>query len=173
MRDHGGQPTSLAGMEVCSPLGSHHALTRSGTPQGHAETDRFLRTLTEACLGLREWTRPVELIRALEGWRADDHEHSRHATLGDKPPTQCAREDYRRHGPPCLAARFRGNSTNVPMTRLLKWITERGLDSLEKEDPPEEKEGLRDVKYRKGVCPTCGAERQYGRQYTLAKLRDQ
>jgi putative transposase len=67
MRDHGGQPTSLAGMAVCSPLGSPHALTRSGTPQGHAATDRFLRTLTEACRGLRAWTGPVALSRVREG----------------------------------------------------------------------------------------------------------
>ena len=68
-----------------------------------------------------------------------------------------------------LEAQRRGTK----MTRLLKWITENGLTALEAENPPQEKEGLQDVKYRKGVCPTCGTERSYGRKYTLGKMHSQ
>ncbi len=104
LRDNGCQPTSLAFMEVCSALGLHHACTSDGHPQGNADTERFRRTLKEACLWLQEWTCPFERSRVCEGWIAHDNEPSRHSTLGDKPPVQFEREDYRSHGPPFLAA---------------------------------------------------------------------
>jgi putative transposase len=104
MSDNGCQPTSLAFMEVCSTLGIHQAFTSYGNPKGNADTERFMLTLKEECLWLREWTCPFELIRVLEGWMAHYNEHYRHSALGYKPPAQFERDYYRSHGPPFLAA---------------------------------------------------------------------
>jgi hypothetical protein len=78
MSAHGGQPTSVAFMKACSPLGSHQAFTSDHNPQGHADTERGIRTLKEACLWLREWTCPFALVSALEAWIDDNKAHSLH-----------------------------------------------------------------------------------------------
>jgi putative transposase len=58
MSDHGCQPTSTAFMQACGSLGIQHALTSDNNPTGHADTERRMRTLKEACLGRHEWTCP-------------------------------------------------------------------------------------------------------------------
>ena len=67
MSDNGGQPTSMAFMQACATLEIHQAFTRDNHPQGKADTERFLRTLKDACLWVQEWTCPLERIRALKG----------------------------------------------------------------------------------------------------------
>jgi putative transposase len=104
MSDNGCQPTSLACMEACGTLGMHQAFTSDNNPKGHADTERVIRTLTEACLWLRDGTCPFALLQALEAWVADDNEHSLHAPLGYKPPAPFEREYSRSPGPPFLAA---------------------------------------------------------------------
>ena len=81
-RDHGGQPTSTAFMRACATVERQQACTRDHTPQGHADTDRFLRTRKEACLWLQEWTCPLELLRALKTWLAHDKAPDSHSTVG-------------------------------------------------------------------------------------------
>ena len=68
MRDNGCQPTAAVCMHACATLEIHQACTSDTNPKGNAETARFIRTLKEACLWLREWTCPFELVTALEAW---------------------------------------------------------------------------------------------------------
>ena len=74
---------------------------------------------------------------------------------------------------PKLIARLRAEAKrrNTKMTWLLNWITQRGLDALEQEDPPQEKAGLHTVEYHKEICPTCGASRRA--KHTLTLVRTQ
>jgi putative transposase len=104
MSDNGCQPTSLAFMKACSTLGMQQAFTSDHNPKGHADSERVMRTLKEACLWLQEWTSPFELIRALEGWITDDNEHYPHSALGYQSPSQFERHYYLSHGTPFAAA---------------------------------------------------------------------
>jgi putative transposase len=104
MRDNGGQPTAVACMRACSTLGIQHAFTSFNNPKGNAATERVMRTLTEECLWWQEWTSPLALIRALEGWIAADNEQSLHSALGYQSPSQFERDDHFSHGTPFAAA---------------------------------------------------------------------
>lgn len=104
MSDHGSQPTSMAFMQAWARLGSPHAFTSDNNPQGNADTERAMRTLTEESLGLREWTCPFALIRTLGGWIAYSNAPYLHAALGDKLPGQYERDSHRSHRPPFIAA---------------------------------------------------------------------
>ena len=59
MADNGCQPTSLAFMRACAALGIRQAFTSYSNPKGNADTERFLRTLKEELVWLREWTSPA------------------------------------------------------------------------------------------------------------------
>lgn len=104
MRDNGCQPTSTTFMQTCATLEIHQAFTSYNNPQGNADTERFMRTLTEECLWLQEWTCPLELMRALKDWLAQYNEHDLHSALGYQPPRQFERHDFNRHSPPFVAA---------------------------------------------------------------------
>jgi putative transposase len=93
MSDSGGQPTAAAFMRACAALEMDQAFTRDNHPQGNADPERFMHTVKEACLWLREWTCPSELITALEAWMITDNEQYLHSALGDKTPKQLA-QDY-------------------------------------------------------------------------------
>ena len=91
-------------MRACTTLEIHQAFTSDHNPKGHADTERCLRTLKEACPWMREWTCPLAFVRALAVWIADDNEHYLHSSLGDKTPSQFARDSSTRHSTPFLAA---------------------------------------------------------------------
>ena len=104
MSDHGGQPTAMAFMEACNTLEIHQTFTSYHHPQGNAETERLMRTLTEECLGRQEWSGPFPLISLPGSWIAEDQEHDLHSALGYKTPRQFARDYHSRHRPPVAAA---------------------------------------------------------------------
>ena len=54
MADNGCQPTSLAFMRACAALGIRQAFTSYSNPKGNADTERFLRTLKEELVWLRD-----------------------------------------------------------------------------------------------------------------------
>jgi putative transposase len=58
MRDNGGPPTSVACRQACSPRGMQQTCTSANHPQGHADTERRMRTRQEECLWRHEWTCP-------------------------------------------------------------------------------------------------------------------
>src|SRR4029450_5923470 len=74
MADNGCQPTSLAFMRACAALGIRQAFTSYSNPKGNADTERFLRTLKEELVWLREWTSPAAFFAALDRWLADLYE---------------------------------------------------------------------------------------------------
>ena len=56
MGDNGCQPTALAFMRACATMGIRQAFTSYNNPKGNADTERFMRTLKEELVWLREWT---------------------------------------------------------------------------------------------------------------------
>jgi putative transposase len=104
MRAKGCQPTSKAFMEACRILGIQPAFPSDTNPQGHADTERVMRTVNEEGLGLQEWTCPLALVSTLDRWITYDHEHDLHSSLGYKPPRPFEQEYYRRHSTPFVAA---------------------------------------------------------------------
>ena len=104
MSDNGCQPTSLAFMEACSTLEIHQAFTSYNNPKGNADTERFMRTLKEACLWLQEWTCPFALAHALRMWSDDYNEHYLHSALGYQAPRQFERAYYASQSTPFVAA---------------------------------------------------------------------
>ncbi len=104
MSDHGCQPPSVAFLEACRALEIHQAFTRDNNPQGNADTERFMRPLKAACLWLREWTCPLELITAIERWIATYNERYLHSALGKKTPRQFEGDRDTSPSPPFLAA---------------------------------------------------------------------
>jgi putative transposase len=104
MSDHGGQPTSPTFRQPCATLAIPQTCTSDHTPQGYADTERFMRTLKEECLWLQAWTCPVVFVSALDTWINDDHTQYRHSALGDNTPRQFERDDDISHSTPCVAA---------------------------------------------------------------------
>ena len=103
-RDHGRQPPSGGCLRTCSTLEIQHAFTSDHHPTGNADTERGLRTLKDACLGLQEGTSPVALLKALEGWIPADTEHDLHSARGYQSPSPFERHDDLSHGTPFAAA---------------------------------------------------------------------
>jgi putative transposase len=54
MSDNGCQPTVTSFMAACYTLGIHQASTSYNNPKGNAETERFMRTLKEEFVWLKE-----------------------------------------------------------------------------------------------------------------------
>jgi putative transposase len=104
MSDNSCQPTSIAFMEACSTLEIHQTFTSYNNPKGNADTERFMRTLNEECLGLQEWSCPFQLINMLGSWIEEYNEHYLHSALGYKTPRQFERDYYSSHSPPFAAA---------------------------------------------------------------------
>jgi transposase InsO family protein len=86
MADNGCQPTSLAVMRVCAAIGVRQAFTSYSNPKGNAEIERFLRTLKEELVWLREWTSPAACFAALDRWLADANATYLHSALGYRAP---------------------------------------------------------------------------------------
>jgi putative transposase len=82
MADNGCQPTSLAFMRACAALGIRQAFTSYNNPKGNADTERFLRTLKEELVWLREWTSPAAFFGALDRWLANYNASYLHSALG-------------------------------------------------------------------------------------------
>jgi putative transposase len=88
MADNGCQPTSLAFMRACAALGIRQAFTSYSNPKGNADAERFLRTLKEELVWLRDWTSPGAFFTALDRWLAHynaSYLHQRSATERPRP----------------------------------------------------------------------------------------
>jgi putative transposase len=103
MADNGCQPTSLAFVRACAALGIRQAFTSYNNPKGNADTERFLRTLKEELVWLREWTSPVAFFAALDRWLADYNANYRHSALGYRAPNAVEAENLG-HATPLAAA---------------------------------------------------------------------
>jgi putative transposase len=103
MADNGCQPTSLAFMRACAGLGIRQAFTSYSNPKGNADTERFLRTVKEELVWLREWTSPAAFFAALDRWLADYNASYLHSALGYRAPNVIEAE-HLGHATPLAAA---------------------------------------------------------------------
>lgn len=92
MSDNGSQPTSVRFMREVSFLGIRQAFASYSNPKGNADTERFIRTLKEEFLWLREWASPDEIAKAMPGYVINFNEHYLHSALGYKTPNEFERE---------------------------------------------------------------------------------
>ena len=88
MSDNGCQPTSLAFMRNCRILGIKQAFTSYHNPKGNADTERFMRTLKEELVWLREWKSPKAFYDALDHWIEHYNTAYLHSALGYQSPQQ-------------------------------------------------------------------------------------
>lgn len=95
MSDNGCQPTAVSFMEACRALGINQAFTSYNNPKGNADTERFIRTLKEEFLWLREWDNPFELVEELKKWTESYNQCYLHSALGYKPPLQAEANYYK------------------------------------------------------------------------------
>ena len=86
MADNGCQPTSLAFMRACAAMGIRQAFTSYSNPKGNADTERFLRTLKEELVWLREWTSPDVFFQAFDRWIVEYNNSYLHSALGYRSP---------------------------------------------------------------------------------------
>jgi len=103
MADNGCQPTALAFMRACAAMGIRQAFTSYSNPKGNADTERFLRTLKEELVWLREWTSPAAFFAALERWIASYNTSYLHSALGYRAPNAFEAE-HLGHATPLPAA---------------------------------------------------------------------
>jgi putative transposase len=64
------------------PWASARCLRATANPNGNADTERFLRTLKEELVWLREWTSPGAFFAALDLWLAHYNASYLHSALG-------------------------------------------------------------------------------------------
>ena len=104
MSDNGCQPTSISFMKACGTLGIRQAFTSYNNPKGNADTERFMRTMKEECLWLREWTSYNELVKELDDWIEEYNGQYLHSALGYKPPRVFETEYHVSHDTLLVAA---------------------------------------------------------------------
>ena len=90
--DNGCQPTSKAYMRYCSKVGVEQIYTSYNNPKGNAETERFMRTMKEELIWLREWKSSEELSNALQCWIEKYNADYLHSTLKYRSPNEM--EEY-------------------------------------------------------------------------------
>jgi transposase InsO family protein len=92
--DNGCQPTSRAFMKHCSAVGIEQIFTSYSNPKGNAETERFMRTMKEELLWLREWTSFDDLFTTLGVWIESYNREYLHSTLKYKTPLEAEQSYY-------------------------------------------------------------------------------
>ena len=65
---------------------ARRAFTSYSNRKGNADTERFLRTLKDELVWLREWTSPGAFFAALDRWLADYNATYLHSALGYRAP---------------------------------------------------------------------------------------
>lgn len=93
--DNGCQPTSGAYMRYCSKVEVEQIYTSYNNPKGNAETERFMRTMKEELLWLREWRSVDELSKELEMWVDQYNSGYLHSALGYRTPVEVEEEYYK------------------------------------------------------------------------------
>ena len=88
MSDNGCQATSIRFMPDCKALGIKQAFTSYNNPKGNADTERFMRTMKEELVWIREWRNPTEFYRALKEWIEYYNSSYLHSALGYQSPKQ-------------------------------------------------------------------------------------
>ena len=92
MSDNGCQPTSVKFMQACCVLGIKQAFTSYNNPKANADTERFIRTMQEELVWLREWKSPIEFMEKLAKWIDNYNKSYLHSSLGYQSPEQFERK---------------------------------------------------------------------------------
>ena len=86
--DHGSQYTGGDCEDLCAYWHLEHTLAPVGRPTGNAVAERFMRTLKEELIWLRDWSSLAELRQALQAYRVVYNEQRPHQALGWETPRE-------------------------------------------------------------------------------------
>jgi putative transposase len=86
--DHGPQYTGADCAELVSRWGLMHTFAPVGRPTGNAVVERFIRTMKEEVIWLRDWNTAAELREALKVWLVKYHTRRAHQSLGWMTPSE-------------------------------------------------------------------------------------
>lgn len=86
--DHGPQYTGRDCAALCERWGLEHTFAPVGRPTGNAVVERFIRTMKEEVVWLRDWDSADELRAALEAWLVRYNERRPHQALGWATPAE-------------------------------------------------------------------------------------
>lgn len=93
--DNGCQPTSKSYMQYCSSVEIEQIYTSYSNPKGNAETERFMRTMKEELLWIREWQNEEEMTLALKEWSEEYNNNYLHSSLKYRSPLEMENEYYK------------------------------------------------------------------------------
>jgi putative transposase len=100
--DHGPQYTGADCAALCDRWGLQHTYAPVGRPTGNAVVERFIRTLKEELIWLRDWDSADELRAAIASWLDHYLHHRPHQALNWQTPME--RRAERLVAPVALAA---------------------------------------------------------------------
>jgi putative transposase len=86
--DHGPQYTGSDCEAMCREWGLDHTFAPVGRPTGNAVTERFIRSLKEELIWLKDWESLAELQAALDDFRVFYNERRPHQALGYRTPAE-------------------------------------------------------------------------------------
>ena len=86
--DNGSQPTAEIFMKGCKLLGVEQVFTYYDNPKGNSDTERFLRTMKEELIWLREWDSFEEARQAIASWIEWYNKSYIHSSLGYLSPEE-------------------------------------------------------------------------------------
>jgi len=86
--DHGPQYTGADCAELVQRWGLVHTFAPVGRPTGNAVVERFIRTLKEEVIWLRDWNSAAELREAVSTWLVKYHTRRAHQSLGWMAPSE-------------------------------------------------------------------------------------
>lgn len=86
--DHGPQYTGADCAQLVSKWGLEHTFAPVGRPTGNAVVERFIRTMKEEVIWLRDWNTAAELREALNIWLVNYHTRRAHQSLGWMTPAE-------------------------------------------------------------------------------------
>jgi putative transposase len=86
--DHGPQYTGADCAELVKRWGLEHTFAPVGRPTGNAVVERFIRTMKEEVIWLRDWNTAAELREALSAWLVKYHTRRAHQSLGWMTPSE-------------------------------------------------------------------------------------
>jgi putative transposase len=86
--DHGPQYTGADCAALVKRWGLEHTFAPVGRPTGNAVVERFIRTMKEEVIWLRDWNTAAELREALTTWLVKYHTRRAHQSLGWMTPSE-------------------------------------------------------------------------------------
>jgi putative transposase len=100
--DHGSQYTGADCVALCNRWRLAHTFAPVGRPTGNAVVERFIRTLKEELIWLRDWNSADELRLAISAWLHHYNHHRPHQALDWQTPIE--RRAERLAAPVAMAA---------------------------------------------------------------------